>query len=97
MRISPPPPRMFFNVHITCRYRQGALGEAFDAALKAVEDGAGAEAECDSNNGAAAAAATAPKLPGSLRHVWFDFHHEVRVLEGGFGCVLGGFYLVHVF
>ncbi|CAN0307373.1 unnamed protein product, partial [Ectocarpus sp. 4 AP-2014] len=26
----------------------------------------------------AAGAAAAPKLAGSLRHVWFDFHHECR-------------------
>ncbi|CAN0152964.1 unnamed protein product, partial [Ectocarpus fasciculatus] len=77
---------------------QGALGEAFGAALKAVEDGdGGAQDVADEDNasspgsgsaaggrgdagGAAAAAATAaaaPNLAGSLRHVWFDFHHEV--------------------
>lgn len=86
---------------------QGALGEAFDAALKAVEDGAGAEAEDEGDSpvetarstvlsgggGGGGTADTAaagggggvpphPKLAGSLRHVWFDFHHEVRFSWG---------------
>ena len=74
---------------------QGALGEAFDAALKAVQAGAGAEAGAEDVPDAAGdasgtlskaarekvvgrdAAAPVPELAGSLRHVWFDFHHEV--------------------
>lgn len=91
---------------------QGALGEAFDAALKAVRDGAGAEDAPDEDttsgsfskaegvgNGSSTAkaaaervvgryAAVVPELAGSLRHVWFDFHHEVCWIAGGGGGVV---------
>lgn len=124
---------------------QGALGETFDAALKAVKAGAGREPVTGGNNsnnnkndennnhtrdnGLIDIAPRGPSalgektetddvpleledraseldetdggttgrerredgggdglgfdLDGSLRHVWFDFHHEVRVLGGG--------------
>ena len=59
---------------------QGQLGEAFDAALEAVANGAGRElspydrAEGEKNT---PAKGEESDLAGSLRHVWFDFHHEV--------------------
>lgn len=102
---------MFVNL-VDKKNEQGALGEAFDAALAAVQAGAGVEGAPDegessgSLSGAAgggsrsgsstskAAAAVVERtkeeevgrddgagrqeLAGSLRHVWFDFHHEVR-------------------
>ncbi|CAN0466117.1 unnamed protein product, partial [Ectocarpus sp. 12 AP-2014] len=87
---------VFVNL-VDKKKEQGALGEAFGAALKAVEDGdGGAEPVSDEDNAssdsgyavaggsgdggrrAGAASAAAPKLAGSLRHVWFDFHHECR-------------------
>lgn len=104
---------MFVNL-VDKKNEQGALGEAFGAALEAVQDGAGAEdvvvpdeagdasaslskgagggsgrsTSKAAGAGAAAAVAAAekgvgthagavPELGGSLRHVWFDFHHEV--------------------
>lgn len=82
---------------------QGVLGETFDAALKAVTDGAGQqqdgekaeeghEQDGEETKGEGAIAsvtmqassieknetASAIDLNGSLRHVWFDFHHEVQ-------------------
>ncbi|CAM9984988.1 unnamed protein product, partial [Ectocarpus sp. 12 AP-2014] len=86
---------VFINL-VDKKKEQGALGEAFGAALKAVEDGdGGAGPVSDEDNAssdsefavaggsedggrAGAASAAAPKLAGSLRHVWFDFHHECR-------------------
>eukprot|EP00903_Cladosiphon_okamuranus_P018570 g17093.t1 len=96
---------VFVNL-VDKKNEQGALGEAFDAALKAVQEGAGAEdvpdeagdapsslaKEAGGHSGtsiARAAAAAAEEmvgrhatagveLAGSLRHVWFDFHHECR-------------------
>lgn len=83
---------MFINL-VDKKKEQGALGEAFDAALKAVADGAGRENVpengADANNsvasvsndggerGGEAPESNASGLAGSLRHVWFDFHHEV--------------------
>lgn len=95
---------MFVNL-VDKKNEQGALGEAFDAALRAVQDGAGAEdvpgeagdapgslpkgegGRSGSSTAKAAAAAAEKRvgidatagleLAGSLRHVWFDFHHEV--------------------
>lgn len=96
---------MFVNL-VDKKKEQGTLGEAFDAALKAVADGAGRESvasgtdkntsghlpdgdgvgmEGDASFQAAAAAKEGEEavknkgfdLADSLRHVWFDFHHEV--------------------
>ena len=77
---------MFVNL-VDKKNEQGALGEAFDAALKAVQDGAGIEGAPDEagaapgslskTTNAGAVPVPVPELGGSLRHVWFDFHHEV--------------------
>lgn len=95
---------VFVNL-VDKKKEQGALGEAFDAALKAVADGAGCESvasgtdknvsgylpegggvglEADTSSQAAVEEEEAVENKGfdladSLRHVWFDFHHEVRL------------------
>lgn len=96
---------VFVNL-VDKKKEQGALGEAFDAALKAVADGAGRESaasgadktasgylpegggvglEADTSSQAAveeeekAVENKGFDLADSLRHVWFDFHHEVRL------------------
>ncbi|CAM9458190.1 unnamed protein product, partial [Scytosiphon promiscuus] len=66
---------VFVNL-VDKKKEQGVLGAAFDAALKAVEDGAGAEEEDASDDDDDETGASS--LAGCLRHVWFDFHHECR-------------------
>ena len=82
---------MFVNL-VDKKKEQGALGEAFDDALKALADGAGADItprkETDekktsvgssSKEDAVGIGGERLDLAGSLRHVWFDFHHEVSL------------------
>lgn len=98
---------VFVNL-VDKKNEQGALGEVFDAALRAVQHGAGAEDVTDEGSASGSfseavagaggggssgssttkagakervlgrrEAGAVPELAGTLRHVWFDFHHEV--------------------
>lgn len=72
---------------------QGQLGEAFDAALEAVINGddqevVPSEGDCRDRKGDSAMRSEAYNLAGTLRHVWFDFHHEVQ--SSSKGCFLFG-------
>ncbi|CAM9388053.1 unnamed protein product, partial [Sphacelaria rigidula] len=83
---------LFVNL-VDKKKEQGALGETFDSALRIVASGVGShpavEDGATARNAGAAAAETGEasagtsasrglNLVGSLRHVWFDFHHECR-------------------
>lgn len=62
---------------------QGQLGEAFDAALEAVINGddqevVPADGDVGDRKEDSATRSEAYNLAGTLRHVWFDFHHEVQ-------------------
>lgn len=80
---------MFVNL-VDKKKEQGALGEAFDDALEALAEGAGSDInsqkEADekktsdrspAKGNAVGVGGEGLDLGGSLRHVWFDFHHEV--------------------
>ena len=93
---------MFVNL-VDKKKEQGALGEAFDDALEALADGAGSDinppTEADekktsgrssAKGGAVGVGGQGLDLGGSLRHVWFDFHHEVGFALAPYSIRSGG-------